>query len=215
MARRKKETVEVTAREPGDDEDPFADPPAAAVKSDFIPPAKATPLDDFIAEGRSNGKVPAIPAALAGVVEHAFAVDVEKEYLRLLGSLELGSKRTDRAAIREALDRVDFDTVTAARIYRAAKAIEESHELDTRERIAALRDEARRNLEAEKEAGARKKQITEGDIEDFCVANFGDEWRAIAQNRSKIHGTVRALEELVLSYRSRQASVRQLAAASE
>lgn len=171
----------------------------------------ATALDEFIQEGRPGGQVPPIPEALAGVAEHVFSVDVDAEYRRLQESLELGPKRHDKGAVREALDRVERDTICAARIHRVARSHEERFELEMRERMAALRDEARRNLEAEKKAGTRAKQITEGDVEDFCIANFGDEWRAMQDNRNRVHGTCRVLEELVRAYQSRQATVRLLA----
>jgi hypothetical protein len=212
---RKKKTALVDVL---DDGDPFAESVdiAPGIKSDLPEPASApapesSAIDDFIQEGRPGGPVPGVPEALSGIIEHVFSIDVDAEYKRLLGSLELGPKRHDKGAVRESLDRVERDTICAARIHRVARSHEERFEMEMRERTAALRDEARRHLEAEKKAGTRAKQITEGDIEDFCISNYGDEWRAMQDNRNRVHGTCRVLEELVKAYQSRQATVRLLA----
>lgn len=227
MARRKKEAAAQAAL-PIDD-DPFAEEaaPAPGIKSDLrvegVDPvacataddgAAMTALDEFLGSPQKTPG-PKVPAALAGVVEHVFSVDVEAEYRRLLDALELGSKRHDRAACRDALDRVERDTVMASRIHHAALLHLERYELDQRERRAAFRDEARRSLEAEKKAGTRNKMITEGDVEDWCLSAFGDEWRSLAENEATLKGTCKVLGEMVEAFRSRQATVRQLAAGTE
>lgn len=211
MARKKKEKAE----------DPFTPldggKPAEEIKPDFNPDEA---MGEFLGgkekDDGDNGSlaIPKVPDRYAGIVEHSFNIDVEKEYRRLDQHLELGPKRSDIGAVLEALDAVERNTVIARRIHRASVIALEQFELDVREREATFREAARQALEQEKAAGSRKKTITISDVEDYCIENFGDEWRSIAERRAQLKGVVEVLDEMTQSYRSRQATVRMLAKAA-
>jgi len=196
--------------------DPFAGGPGEkstlpAEPADEVPGGGRS-LEEFLAEGTPAARrQPAARGELEAISEMMFSLDLVAEYKRLESELRLGGMRTDRGSTLDALDRVDSNTMTAAKLHRMASAQLEGFELDARERQAAFREEARRQLEAEKEAGTRKKQITLEDISDYCLREWSDDWRDIESRRARYESVAQVMLELVLSYRSRQASLRQLA----
>jgi hypothetical protein len=170
-------------------------------------------LDEMLesVDKKNGSRSLSFPAGFGPIVEHAMTIDVGAEYERLRAGLELGDRRHEYGPVMEALDRVERDTVAARRLYRAAVVAHEAFEIDAREQIAALREKGRLALQEQKNEGTRSKAITNDDVEDWCVENFGDAWRAVSEKRAKLKGTAEVLGELAEAYRSRQATVRMLA----
>lgn len=184
----------------------------AREKSTLLPPEEKprTPLDDFLDETTRAVPEPKLDPSIARIIELVYEVDVEAEYRRLTDRLRAGVVSLGRAARSQHLDAVEHDTVMAARIHQVAAAHLARWRIDLREREAVFRAEAVRQLSLEKGTAERKKQITISDVEDYCVGNYGDEWRSNQARTSRMEGAVAVLAELLAAYRSRQATLRDL-----
>lgn len=169
-----------------------------------------TPLDDFLDETTRAVPEPRLDPSVERIINLVYEVDVEAEFRRLTGKLREGVTPLNRAARREQLDMVEHDTVVAARLHQVAAAHLVRWRIDLREREAVFRAEAVRQLSLEKGTAERKKQITISDVEDYCVGNYGDEWRSNSARTARLEGAVAVLAELLAAYRSRQATLRDL-----
>lgn len=100
--------------------------------------------------------------------------------------IELGDKRTDEGFIRKAhetgprLVQDLFDAYVQVRLAR------ETWELENDVVFGAMREQASKVLELEKERKIRTKQITEKDIDQKCAAMFPDEWASQESRRLRM-----------------------------
>lgn len=162
---------EVSRPEPPPDESP------AANVQDFVAPD--APLE-----------VP-LTGDFMRIVESIYIDRPFESYKRLEQALVLGETRGDYGSLVKALDEAETNAREAHRLWMTARLERVRWEKDNEMVRAAMRQEATRHLEQEKEAGARKKQITEADVEGTCNALFPDEWKHQEMKREK----VKAMEE--------------------
>lgn len=145
------------------------------------------------------------------VVDLTFSFDPVELRDRLYREIELGVDRTEYGTILAALDRADRNAVDAQALARLAKLEDEAFGQEVEERLGVLRAHAVDALEAEKAAGKRSKAPTLDDIRGRMVADYGDEVRALERRRAELHGAARVLESLHDAWRSRAASLREMA----
>jgi len=154
--------------------------------------------DDWIGQ-------PTMGDAYDRISTRIFRVDVLSEYEELEAALRFG-KPASRAEYGELIDALDEATDNARRAHLIlvnAKVALEGFELDQTIVMSDMRAQATNALEREKESGARKKAITEADVEAWMASNFADEWRSAAERRAKAKRMVEHLERLSDLWRTR------------
>jgi len=135
-------------------------------------------------------------------------MNIDREYEELEQLLEVGDNRRDYATVYEALDKAERRALRAHGIWAAARLEHERLKLDQAEVDASLWKQAREALEMaqpeeepteeeptketkgkkEKKPAARRKMITNLDVESKIAELFPDEWRGgkLRLERSKI-----------------------------
>lgn len=144
------------------------------------------------------------------IIETTFAADAFRDYDDLERNLEVGDQRGDYAALREHLDKAEARARRAHKLYLGSKLELVKWEADSRGVNAAMRDEARQELEAEKLAGERKKVISKEDVEDRIADKYADEWKAQEVRRSKMKLVVEDLEHLTRRWDAKAVDLRTL-----
>lgn len=143
------------------------------------------------------------------IVMHLFdsSEDIWEMYKRLQKALTVGERRTDYATLMQALDEAEDNWRSAHRLYCVARLEQERVDMDASVLEAAARREALRQLEAEKESGQRKKQITEADIEGRMLEVFPEDVRRLKELKLKVRKTVEHTQELTSMWASRARSL--------
>lgn len=143
-----------------------------------------------------EGKGANLHPGFSNIVEKVFIRDVESEYDRLEQALMLGDKRTDYGSTVRALDEAETNARKAHKLWRTA--IVEEKRWDTEHKIlaAAMRSEAMRRLQHEKDAGQRSKAITDADVESMMATLYPQEFRCHRERENRVHGMVASLENL-------------------
>lgn len=150
-------------------------------------------VDPLFAKVTRNGVEP----QLEQVIEAVYRVDIATTYQEIERSLVIGDEgRNDFRTLQKACDLGEEHARNAHRLYLKAKLSLESFEAEADVTMAAMRDEASNDLENEKAKGLRKKAITNADIDSLAAQKHPDEWRAQAERRAKLKGTVQHLEHL-------------------
>ncbi len=144
------------------------------------------------------------------IVERVFAVDPWASYEQLERDIKLPgpAHRADYATIVDALDKCEDNAREAHRVFIAAKVAADRFEADAIVLAVDMRTQATQALEAEKERGERKKQITDADVESRIAALFPDEWRTLEERRAKARRMVSHLERLADLWKERARDVR-------
>jgi len=155
-------------------------------------------------------KGPGITPDYARIIESVYAVDAFKDYTDLETNLEVGEQRGDYHTLREHLDKAEQRARRAHRLYLGAQLERSNWERDAEVTSAAMRSEAHAELEAEKEAGERKKMITDADVTSRVAEKFPDEWRAQETMRRKLKGVESTIEHLTERWNSKCSSLRTL-----
>lgn len=139
-----------------------------------------------------------IPAGFARITERLVRLDgdPEAEYERLEAALRVGEDRAERGAVLKALDEAETNARAAHRLWQVARLEVEAWELKNAPIFGAMRGEATRALQREKESGSRNKTITEADVEAMCAVLHPDEWSAQQARRSRAAAMVKSLEHL-------------------
>jgi hypothetical protein len=137
-----------------------------------------------------------IAPGFARIVERIFIADPEAAYARLESDLRIGDERATYGALTKALDEAETNARTAHRLYISAKVERERWELDNEVAFGAMRAEATRSLQREKDTKARSKQITDADVASECAMLFPDEYRAQALTRKKVKAMEDSLANL-------------------
>jgi len=171
--------------------------PAAKPEVKTAPAKEADPFDDFIKT----------PPRLSGdfdrVVERVFTIDVLPVFDRLEAELVIGEDRSDYGTVRKHLDRAEDNARLAHKLYASARVEQEGYVIDMRPIRAAMMDRANRELQREKNEGARSKAITKEDIENWVAQNFADEYRAQEIKELKLRKTTEHMERLAELWKSR------------
>lgn len=161
------------------------------------------------ANGRGAAPGEVVPRDFDGLVETVHAVpDMRKEYAELEAALRIGEKRTDYGTVLRALDEAEDNARRAHRLYLAARAEQARWEIDTAKVAGEMRAAAVSSLEEEKAQRDRRKQITEGDVEGRMATLYPDEFGHQKMKRTKVEGTVKAMERLAELWKGRCFSLR-------
>lgn len=140
----------------------------------------------------------------AQVVETIFEeMDVSQEFERLTSNLEIGDDRGDYGHVNRHLDRAESNARKAHRLYLKALLEQQTYELSAEKTLSLLRDEAHRDLQTEKEIGARNKAITDADVSARMLKLFPDEVMDQKEKRLKIKGMVEHCEHITELWKSR------------
>ena len=153
-------------------------------------------LDQQIVENQHAAHETPIAPGFARIVERIFIADPEAAYARLESDLRIGDERATYGALTKALDEAETNARTAHRLYISAKVERERWELDNEVAFGAMRAEATRSLQREKDTKARSKQITDADVASECAMLFPDEYRAQALTRKKVKAMEDSLANL-------------------
>jgi hypothetical protein len=133
----------------------------------------------------------------ATIVDRLFAPDfdpaVEEQELRSALSMAVALTPGE---LEKALERSDAAALRAHRLYIVAKVDYERFEIQYEAIADAMRTEALRQLQAEKDAKLRSKVITEADIRGRCALLYPDEWRDACECKARYEGAVAHLKEL-------------------
>lgn len=133
---------------------------------------------------------------LERITEEVFIRDLYAEWKKLEAALEVGEKRSEHGHAMRELDRAATNAYQAHRLYLTARAAREEWEAENETIFGAMVSQATHELEVEKEAGTRKKQITDADVRAKVATLFPDEWKAQERKRRKVELTVKSLERL-------------------
>ena len=142
--------------------------------------------------------------AFARILEHVFKVDPWKDYSDLEDALKIGGRGyTDHDTLMSALNSAEDNARRAHQLYCAARAEQERWELNSQVIEGVARRGVLRDLEAEKEAGQRKKQITEADVAGYIQLKYPDEYDRLRLTRLKLRKLVESMERLAELWVSR------------
>lgn len=145
-----------------------------------------------------EGDIPRLPGAYQSIVTSTFTIP---EPMELYSQIEAGIKpiKASKLSIGELLDKLDEAQEIARlarQLYVNTKATVESVEIDMNVIVSAMRDVATTVLEREKEAGIRKKTITEADVLGAVQTRYPDEWKTTQERLTKGRLTVSYIENL-------------------
>jgi hypothetical protein len=194
-------------------------PPAPESSKRFDEPAplataQAAVLGDnpnpFDFPNANRAKVSILRPDLARVVETVFIDNIFEEWKHLEAALQLGEKRAEHAHQIVAIDKAAARAYRAHRLYITARDVREAWELENEPIFSAMWSEATRDLQREKNSGARSKQITDADVKARCATMFPDEYRAQEDRRRKLELTVKSLERLAGLWEGRQGDLRSM-----
>ena len=162
------------------------------VAADVVDALKKAPPPLYATSNAGEG----IQPDLVRITQTIYAVDAFKDYDDLEKNLEVGEERGDYKTLTEHLDKAERRARRAHALYLGAKLELVKWELDQKRVQGAMRASAKEELEEEKLAGEKKKQITNADVEDKMVEKFPDEMAHHALTAAKLKGTVDHLEVL-------------------
>lgn len=132
--------------------------------------------------------LPELGSAFVRVRETTFSLaDPEGEWNYLRDRLALTDALTP-GALQAALNIAEDCARRAHRLYIVAKADFDRFEIECDAVTEAMRSEANRSLQAEKDAGQRAKAITDADIRGRAAILFPDEWSLIGERKVKAQG---------------------------
>lgn len=164
---------------------------------------RPAPPVDFPSANRRTAEKP-LRADFRRVVDTVMIEeDVGEVWKRLEKALRVGELRTDAPVLAAALDEAETNARAAHRLYITARLLHDEWELDNGHIFAKMRNDALVQLQMEKTAGQRSKQITDADILAECASMFEDEWREQEMRRKKSKATVETLQNLSDAWTSR------------
>jgi hypothetical protein len=145
-----------------------------------------------------EGKVPPLPDGYVTIVNSVFNLpDPNAVYEEVLAGIRpIKASRASMSELLDALDAAQSTALKARGLLVNTKATIDGVARDTLVLVAAMRDQATTQLEREKEAGLRKKTITEADVEQCLATMFPDEWKAVKERESKAKRTVDLIEDM-------------------
>jgi hypothetical protein len=130
--------------------------------------------------------------------------DIEKEYAEIEKFLRgVGPTRTNHTVLMKALDKAESWARRAHKLYVTVVQKREEWEHENFVVFSAMRDEANRRLQKEKDDKVRSKQITDSDIDHKTAAIFPDEYGHQEVKRKRIEMIVKDVEHQVSRCNSR------------
>lgn len=131
------------------------------------------------------GTLPDLGASFVRIRETTFSLaDPEGEWTYLRDRLALTDALTP-GNLQAALNIAEDCARRAHRLYVVAKADFERFEVECDAVTEAMRSEANRALQAEKDRGERAKAITDADIRGRAAILFPDEWSLMMERKVK------------------------------
>lgn len=156
------------------------------------------------ADSPVNGPMPRMGKGFSRIEETVFNLpDPMAEYDRLEKALELGPSRGTEAFVKASLDKAERNALAAYQLYVNSKVDLERFTRDADLVESALWAQATRELQTEKDAGMRSKQITDKDVTLKVTMLHPDTWADLQERRTKASKTVDLLEQLADLWRSR------------
>jgi hypothetical protein len=157
------------------------------------------PDGDFPASRLHNaGKLPPLPDGYRTIVNSVFNLpDPNSVYEEVLAGIR--PIQASRASMSELLDAVDTAQSVALKARGLLVNTKVTFDAVAREAMvvmSAMRDQATAQLEREKEAGLRKKAITESDVENTIATLFPDEWKASKEQEAKARRAIDLIENM-------------------
>jgi len=154
-------------------------------------------------------EVPVLSGGYQRIKETIFHLpDPESEYADLERALVLGTQQFD--SVSAALDRAEDNARRAHRLYVCARVEAERFTADADVVEGAMRAQAVAELQREKDAGLRTKQITDSDTTAKLAALFPDEWRDLQARKVESRKMLEHLERFADLWRSRCYSLSKL-----
>lgn len=163
------------------------DPPPNPLAWASANAAKAVPLD----------------ADFDRITEMVFVENPLEVYKQLEAALRVGEKRSDHGTMMRALDEAEGNARMAHRLYITAKVEQDRWERENGVVFGAMRAEATRALQREKDQGGRSKQITDADVESMCATLYPDEYQHQEHKRKRVKAMVDSMANLVDAWNSR------------
>jgi hypothetical protein len=154
-------------------------------------------------ESANKAKSPDYDPEYGGIIEKLIVEHPLKEFEILETALRLGDKRGDHGITARALDDAETYARRAHKLWQGAILERRRWELDNEVTFAAMRSEATRSLQHEKEQGIRSKQITDADVEARISSLYPDEWRSQEIRRLRMKSMVDSMGNLVECWMSR------------
>lgn len=156
---------------------------------------------DFPSANKS--KLKPVRDDLNQIVQVVFISDMKKTWDRLREGLSVGDNRSEHGTLQKALDLAEKRAYDAHRLYITAKVEYQRWERENEVFFGALWSKANRDLQTEKDAGSRSKQITDADVKARIATMFPDEYQLQENKRSQVKATVDSLEDLAEEWKSR------------
>lgn len=114
---------------------------------------------------------------------------------RLYDDLELDNALTP-GNLQAELNKAEKNALLAHKLYINTKVDHVVFEIEMDGVMGAMRDDATRELQAEKDEGTRSKMITEGDIREYVAWKFADEWSEINTRKVKAENMLKHVQRL-------------------
>lgn len=181
-----------------------------AVPPSVPPPAKPSKNLPF------DGKPPVLPDGYESIVTHVFELpDPELVYSDVINGIKaVKASKCSMSELMDALDSAQSNALAARKLLVNMKLTVTAVSMDTNVLMSAMRDQASAALEREKEAGLRKKAITEADVQAQVATMFPDEWKAVQDRDAKSKQSVAFLEDLCERAVERARDLRAIVASS-
>jgi hypothetical protein len=144
-----------------------------------------------------------LDSGFLAIVETLVVDDPMAYYGELEKALVVGDKRTDYGTVMKHLDEAEKNARMAHRLWQSGRIEQKRWELENEVVHSAIRREATRSLQHEKESGTRAKMVTDADVESRMASLFPDEYRAQGHKRAKVRSMVDSLQNLAEVWMSR------------
>jgi hypothetical protein len=131
------------------------------------------------------------------IVESIFVEDPFEKYKQLERKLQVGQEgRALHASVNAALDEAESNARLAHKLWMSAKVERDRWERQNAIVFSAMRTEATRALQSEKDQGKRNKTITDADVDNQAALMFQDEWLSQQNKRKRVEAMERSMENL-------------------
>jgi hypothetical protein len=159
---------------------------------------------DHVEFERANKRAPApLHEGFEKIVETLFVEKPFEVYQKLEAALKVGDDRGEHSALNRSLDNAESNARLAHRLWMTAKVERERWEIENGIIFGAMKHEASKTLQREKDQGLRSKQITDADVETMCAVIFPDEYKAQEVKRKKVKAVEESMANLTEMWISR------------
>ncbi len=165
--------------------------------------AAGTVPDPLKWSSANEAKEANLDPAFVKIMETLVVDDPAGCYEQLERILVIGDKRTDYGTVTKHLDEAEHNARLAHRLWQAAIIERKRWELENEVVFGAMRREATRSLQHEKDSGSRSKQITDADVESRVSTMYPDEYSAQERKRVRVKSMVDSMQNLSDMWASR------------